>query len=100
MSKPGDDRQPPPSALFKTLCVIRCTRSSGPCGRLQCDQGSMCPGGELKPWDQKIVEALNTKLRFGPGYTVAVQCCGRVPPTQAVPSAITSSPCKSCGGSP
>src|SRR5579884_1826715 len=62
-----DRVQPPRSARFNTFCVIRCTRSSGPCGRLQWDQGSMCPGGELMPWDQKIVEALNTKLPFGPG---------------------------------
>ena len=60
------------SYLFSIACrsrflVICWTRSSGPWGRLQCDQGNMCPGGELMPCDQKIVEALKTKLPFGPG---------------------------------
>lgn len=49
------------------LCVIRWTRSSGPCGRAVWDHGSMWPGGLARPWAQKIVEALKTKLPFGPG---------------------------------
>ena len=60
--RPGDS-----IARFSRLCVICCTRSSGPCGRVQCDQGSVWPGGSLRPWAQKIVEALKTKLPFGPG---------------------------------
>ncbi len=47
-------------ARFSRLCMIRCTRSSGPWGRLQCDHGRVCPGGRPSPCDQKIVEALNT----------------------------------------
>ena len=39
----------------------------GPMRRDQCDQGSVCPGGDDRPWAQKIVEALNTKFPFGPG---------------------------------
>ena len=54
-------------ARLSRLCVICCTRSSGPCGRVQCDHGSVCPGGLLKAWAQKIVDALKTKLPFGPG---------------------------------
>src|SRR6185437_115988 len=54
-------------ARCNRLWVIFCTRSSGPCGRDQCDQGSVWPGGEERPCAQKIVEALNTKLPFGPG---------------------------------
>ena len=49
------------------LRVICCTRGSGPWGRLQCDQGSVWPGGMLRPWAQKIVAALNTKFPLGPG---------------------------------
>lgn len=56
-----------PTARRSRLSVIFCTRSSGPCGRLQCDQGSMCPGGELMACDQKMVDALKMKLSFGPG---------------------------------
>src|SRR4051812_22159700 len=54
------------SARVSRFAVIRCTRGSGPCGRLQCDQGSMWPGGEPRACDQKIVEALKTKFPFGP----------------------------------
>jgi hypothetical protein len=49
------------------LCVIFCTRSSGPWGRDQWDQGSVCPGGEERPCAQKMVEALKTKFPLGPG---------------------------------
>ena len=56
-----------PSARRSKFCMICCTRGSGPWGRLQWDQGSMWPGGELRPWDQKMVEALKTKFLFGPG---------------------------------
>ncbi len=54
-------------ARLRTLWVILWTRSSGPWGRVQCDQGSVWPGGELRPWDQKMVDALKTKLSSGPG---------------------------------
>ena len=47
--------------------MILCTRSSGPWGRDQCDQGSVWPGGDDRPWAQKIVEALKTKFPLGPG---------------------------------
>ena len=57
----------PPIARRNKLCVIVFTRSSGPWGRDQCDQGSVWPGGEDRAWAQKIVEALNTKLPLGPG---------------------------------
>ena len=69
----GHDRRdpsahfPPAIARSSRLRVIRCTRASGPCGRVQWDQGSVWPGGELSPCDQKIVEALKTKFPFGPG---------------------------------
>jgi hypothetical protein len=56
-----------PTALSIRFFVIRCTRASGPWGLLQWDQGSMCPGGLLRPWHQKMVEALKTKFPFGPG---------------------------------
>ncbi len=56
-----------PIARSSKFFVIRCTRASGPCGRDQCDHGSMWPGGELSPWHQKMVEALKTKLPLGPG---------------------------------
>ena len=36
-------------AFCSRLCVMRWTRSSGPCGRLQCDHGSMWPGGLERP---------------------------------------------------
>src|SRR5258708_7556797 len=68
---------PPPVApvsghqLFKALSsgfdVIRCTRSSGPCGRTKCDHGTMCPGGDASPWAHQIVAALNTKFFLAPG---------------------------------
>jgi len=35
------------SARRSKFSVIFCTRSSTPCGRFQCDHGSMWPGGEL-----------------------------------------------------
>jgi len=35
------------SARRSRFSVIFCTRSSTPCGRFQCDHGSMWPGGEL-----------------------------------------------------
>jgi hypothetical protein len=47
--------------------VIRCTRSSVPWGRDQWLHGKVCPGGDDIPWAQKMVEALKTKLPFGPG---------------------------------
>ena len=55
------------STRSKRLRVIRCTRSSGPCGRDQCDQGRTWPGGVDSPCAQKIDEALKTKFPFGPG---------------------------------
>jgi hypothetical protein len=39
----------PEEALAKRFAVIRWTRASGPCGRLQCDQGIQCPGGDESP---------------------------------------------------
>ncbi len=62
----------PAVARRNKLDVICCTRGSGPCGRLQWDQGMMWPGGVDRPCDQKIVAALKTKLPFGPGKIVAV----------------------------
>jgi hypothetical protein len=56
-----------PRIRSSTLRVIRCTRSSGPCGRPWCEIGGMWPGGADSPCDQKIVEALNTRFFFGPG---------------------------------
>jgi hypothetical protein len=56
-----------PIARRSRLLVIFWTRSSGPCGRLQWDQGIMWPGGDERSWHQKMVEALKTKLFFGPG---------------------------------
>jgi hypothetical protein len=53
------------------LSVIRWTRSSGPGGRVLWLQTGMCPGGELSPKDQKIVEALNTKPPWTVGWIVA-----------------------------
>src|SRR6476660_9062413 len=52
----------------------------------------MCPGGALKPCDQKIVEALNTTLPFGPGYTVAAYRVAASPLFDVGPSDTTSSP--------
>lgn len=80
--------------------MIFWTLSSGPCDRLQWDQGRTCPGGVDNPWTQKIVAALKTKLPFGPGYSVAVHRWGRVPPTQAVPSPTISKPGISVAGWP
>jgi hypothetical protein len=61
------DRAYSASALPNRLCVIRWMRSSGPCGRLQWDHGSICPGGEERPCAHQMVEALKTKFPFGPG---------------------------------
>lgn len=58
---------PAPMARRNRLCVICCTRGSGPWGRLQWDHGSVWPGGMLRSWHQKMVAALKTKLPFGPG---------------------------------
>ena len=55
------------SARSSRLRVMRCTRSSGPCGRLQCDQGRTWPGGVDIACAHQMVEALKTKLPFGPG---------------------------------
>ncbi len=65
-------RAAPGIARSRRFFVMRCTRSSGPCGRDQCDHGSMWPGGLPRPCAQKIVAALKTKLFFGPGKIVAV----------------------------
>lgn len=56
-----------PTARSRRLVVMRWTRSSGPWGRLQCDQGSMCPGGEDRPCAHQMVAPLKTKFPWGPG---------------------------------
>lgn len=53
------------------LAVICWTRLSGPCGRLKWLQGMMWPGGELRPWLQKMVLALKTTFFLGPSKIVA-----------------------------
>jgi hypothetical protein len=56
-----------PMARRNRLWVICWTRSSGPWGRDQWDQGSQWPGGVARSWHHQMVEALKTKLPFGPG---------------------------------
>ncbi len=47
------------------LCVICCTRGSGPLGRVLWLQRGICPGGALKPRDQKMVEEQAVCRRAG-----------------------------------
>jgi integrase len=60
-------RTQPPTQRENKFLVIRWIRGSGPCGRPLWTNGRMCPGGELSPIAQKMVEALNTVFPFGPG---------------------------------
>ena len=39
---------------------MRSTRLSGPCGRAKWLYTGVCPGGELRPCAQNIVDALKT----------------------------------------
>ena len=64
---------PKKNFVFNAATIFWAQGLSSPPGHmLQCDHGSMWPGGEESPCAQKIVAALKTKFFFGPGKIVAV----------------------------